>query len=106
MATFGTAKISNNAGQDGSVTKKNGGSVENKGENSNDNDDNDESLMLRSWIHEVRWVIRAEGFAQDDKFPQRSIASASSFKQKQNNSGGTEVLEQCDSENVTMERLA
>jgi len=67
-----------------------------------DADDNDESLMLRSWVRQVRWVIRAEGLGQDDKFPQRSIASASS-KQKQNVGTG---LERCDSENVTAERLA
>jgi len=58
--------------------------------NSNLDDDDDEALMLRSWVREVRWVIRAEGLGQDDKFPRVND------KKK----------ERCDSEAITPERLS
>ena len=71
---------------------------------SGDNEDpkveeSDELLTLRSWVRELRWVVRAEGLGQDDKFPQRNITAASS-KHPNNLS-----LKRCDSENVTEERL-
>lgn len=62
----------------------------------NSEDDNDEDLMLRSWVREVRWVIRAEGLGQDGKLP-RSTAASGSNENK---------VRRCDSEAVTPERLA
>jgi len=62
-------------------------------------DDDTDLLTLRSWIREVRWVIRAEGLGQDDKFPQRNVTAASARNP-------SIVARRCDSENVTAERLA
>jgi len=65
---------------------------------SNSEDDEDEALMLRSWVREVRWVIRADGLGQDDKFP-RGIPAASA-------AANDSKRRRCDSETITPERLS
>lgn len=61
--------------------------------------DDDRDLMLRSWIREVRWVIRAEGLDQEDKY---------SDVRRKRMTGQNQQLRhhRCDSENVTEDRLA
>ncbi|KAL9182351.1 hypothetical protein ACHAXT_013003 [Thalassiosira profunda] len=56
-----------------------------------DPSDDDENLTLRSWVREVRWVVRAAGYGQDDAPPQRCTKPS--------------TAKRCDSETVTPERL-
>lgn len=60
-------------------------------------DDDDKDLTLRSWIREVRWVIRAEGLDH----PQNDTTNSDSQRIRQ-----MQQHQRCDSENVTEERFA
>jgi len=77
--------------------------------------EDDPDLLLRSWIREVRWVVRAEGLGQN-RDPQRMVvgatkAAAKKSSDKSSPSGDRAERNQkasleprCDSENVTEER--
>ena len=80
---------------------------------SNEEEDNDIYLTLRSWVREVRWVIRTEGLDQDanPRFPQRIVKGATQKLLLSSNSSSPKATakeqpkeERCDSENVTVER--
>ena len=82
-----------------------------------EDEENDQDLLLRSWIREVRWVVRAEGLGQK-RDPQRMVvgatkAAARTDKTPPSVSLPGELTERnqkaslelrCDSENVTEER--
>ncbi|KAL7536036.1 hypothetical protein ACHAXR_006878 [Thalassiosira sp. AJA248-18] len=62
-------------------------------------------LMLRSWVREIRWIIRAEGLIQEEnKMPQRTTKPASSSSNGNNNNAQQQQQRQqrCDSENVAL----
>ncbi|KAL7550832.1 hypothetical protein ACHAWF_014035 [Thalassiosira exigua] len=63
----------------------------------------DEWLTLRSWVREVRWVVRAEGLEEAE----RSSASATSPTKAQppRPPRPPNAPSRCDSERVTIERL-
>lgn len=76
---------------------------------------NDPDLLLRSWIREVRWVVRAEGLGQN-RDPQRMVVGATKAAAKKASDKASSVSDRteqnqkaslesrCDSENVTEER--
>lgn len=88
-----------------------------EGYNPEEDEENDPDLLLRSWIREVRWVVRAEGLGQN-RDPQRMVVGATKAAAKKAtdkspssvSEEGTErnqkasLEPRCDSENVTEER--
>jgi len=84
-----------------------------EGYNPEEDEENEQDLLLRSWIREVRWVVRAEGLGQN-KDPQRMVVGATkAAAKKATDTPSGERTERnlkasleprCDSENVTEER--
>ena len=80
-----------------------------------DDEENDPDLLLRSWIREIRWVVRAEGLGQN-KDPQRMVVGATKAAAKKaadtpppsgestERNQKASLEPRCDSENVTEER--
>ena len=83
----------------------------------NNGTDNDRDLMLRSWVREVQFIIRAEGLIPDEKFPQRNVTGATKHSENISNKSSQskqspekqdkrqQLKQRCDSENVNEERL-
>jgi hypothetical protein len=63
--------------------------------------DDDRDLMLRSWIREVRWVIRAEGLD-----PEENCSYADARRKRMTGQNQQPRHHRCDSENITEDRLA
>mmetsp|Transcript_6594 Transcript_6594/g.12541 ORF Transcript_6594/g.12541 Transcript_6594/m.12541 type:complete len:1008 (-) Transcript_6594:383-3406(-) len=61
-------------------------------------EDDDDYLLLRSWVREVRWVFRANGGEDDKAAAQNKKLTSFAINAK------TKLVKRCDSETVTPER--